>query len=115
MPIITLTTDLGTRDYYVGTVKGELLRAIPGAQIIDISHDIEPYNNIHGAFVLKNAYHHFPEGTIHIIGVNIFHDPESAPVIINHEGYFFVGQDNGLFGLVWDEVLPKEVFRIALT
>ncbi|HYV94710.1 MAG TPA: SAM-dependent chlorinase/fluorinase [Chitinophagales bacterium] len=112
--IITLTTDLGTRDYYAGVVKGELLKAIPDVQIIDISHEIEPYNILHGAFVLKNSYRHFPEGTIHLIGVNPFHDESSSPIIVKDEGYFFIGQDNGLFGLIWDERMPKEIFRIRL-
>ncbi len=59
MPVISLTTDLGTRDYYSGVVKGELLKAIPDAKLVDISHDIDPYNILHGAFVFRNVYHHF--------------------------------------------------------
>lgn len=114
MPIITLTTDLGTHDFYLGVVKGSLLKGIPNAQIIDISNDIEPYNILHGAFVLKNAYRHFPDGAIHLIGVNAFHDTASSAIIVKEEGYFFIGQDNGLFGLIWDDRMPKEIFRIEL-
>ncbi|MFI5134617.1 MAG: S-adenosyl-l-methionine hydroxide adenosyltransferase family protein [Chitinophagales bacterium] len=114
MQIITLTTDLGTRDHYVGSVKGALLSAIPDALIIDISHDIEPFNILHAAFVLKNCYADFPKGTIHIIGVNSFHDSETGILVVKHEGYFFIGPDNGLFGLMWEEKMPAEIFKLKL-
>ena len=70
MAIITLTTDLGTKDHYVGLLKGSLLKLCPDSNIIDISHEIPPYNILKAAYTLKNCYPDFPEGTIHIIGVN---------------------------------------------
>ena len=111
--LITLTTDLGTRDFYVGAVKGALLTAIPDAQLVDISHNIDPQNVLHGAFVLKNSYRHFPADTLHLIGVNTFHDGDSSVLVIQHEGHSFIGHDNGLFGLIWDDVMPKDIFRIT--
>jgi hypothetical protein len=114
MPIITLTTDLGTRDHYAGSVKGALMNAIPDATIIDISHDIEPFNILHASFVLKNCYAEFPHGTVHLVGVNSFHDADTSTVIIHHLGYHFIGPDNGLFGLIFEEKIPNEVFKLRL-
>ena len=70
MPIITLTSDWGYRDPYLGAVKGALLRQIPGVVIVDISHDIPKYHIRQAAFIIRNYYRDFPEGTIHIIGVS---------------------------------------------
>lgn len=113
--MITLTTDLGTRDYYAGAIKGELLRAIPAANIIDISHDIEKFEIQHAAFVIKNAYNHFPSQTIHLIGVNTFDVADAATLIVKHDDHFFIAPDNGFFGLIWDGIIPKEIFEVALT
>ena len=99
MQIITLTTDLGMRDHYVGAIKGALLSAIPDANIVDISHDIESFNILHAAFVLKNCYAQFPMGTIHMVGVNAFHDSDTRILIVQQQGYYFIGVDNGFFGL----------------
>ncbi|MBA3647800.1 MAG: SAM-dependent chlorinase/fluorinase [Chitinophagales bacterium] len=111
MPVITLTTDLGTRDHYTGTVKGELMKAIPNVQIVDISNEIEPFNIMHGAFVLKNSYHHFPKGTCHLIGVNTLNEEGMSFLVVLNEGFIFIGPDNGFFGLMWEE-LPSTIFRI---
>jgi hypothetical protein len=112
MAIITLTTDLGTRDHYVGALKGALLSAIPEANIVDITHDIEPFNILHAAFVFRNCYYDFPEGTIHLIAVNLFYAPDADTVIVQQEGHSFVAADNGLFGLVWDEGQPQRIYRV---
>ena len=70
MPIITLTSDWGAKDHYIGAVKGTIISQMPEATIIDISHDISPFNIKEAAFIVRNSYKYFPEGTIHIIGVN---------------------------------------------
>ena len=69
MTIITLTSDWGLSDYYVAAVKGTIYTSIPDATIIDITHSVEPWDVTSAAFVLKNCYRNFPEGTIHIIGI----------------------------------------------
>lgn len=112
MPIITLTTDLGTRDHYAGSVKGALISAIPDATIIDITHDIEPFNTLHAAHVLRNCYRDFPVGTIHLIGVNAFHDAVTATLVVQHQGCWFVAPDNGFFGLIWEEESPSSIFLL---
>ena len=68
MSIITLTTDFGTKDHFVGAVKGAIYSELPDAKIVDITHHISPFNITETAYILKNSYKSFPEGTIHIIG-----------------------------------------------
>ena len=115
MPIITLTTDFGTRDYYAAVVKGEILSAIADAQIIDISHDIEPFDIMHGAYVLKNAYPHFPAGSIHIIGVNLNSETGLNHLVAAKDGHTFIGPDNGIFGLLWEGEPAAEAYQLQPT
>ena len=70
MSIVTLISDWGYRDHYIGSVKGMLYRLIPDVNIVDITHEIALHDIIHASFVLKNSYHSFPENTIHIIAVD---------------------------------------------
>ncbi|MCF8245721.1 MAG: SAM-dependent chlorinase/fluorinase [Saprospiraceae bacterium] len=109
MPIVTLTTDFGLFDNYVALLKGALLRQSPNLQIVDISHNVRPYDIVQGAFVLKNTYPSFPVGTIHIITVN--NSPEGMSLIcLQHEGQIFIGPDNGIFSLVFSKM--PNAFRL---
>ena len=109
MPIVTLTTDFGLFDNYVALLKGALLRQSPNLQIVDISHNVRPYDIVQGAFVLKNTYPSFPVGTIHIITVN--NSPEGMSLIcLQHEGQIFIGPDNGIFSLVFPKM--PDTFRL---
>jgi S-adenosylmethionine hydrolase len=114
MAIITLTTDMGQRDHYVAAVKGAILSQHPEARIVDISHGITPFDNAHAAFVLRHAYPEFPRGAIHIIGVNPETDAGQNPhLVVRHDGHFFIGADNGIFGLLFDGK-PHEAFEITM-
>ena len=73
-PIITLTTDFGTNDHLVGTMKGVILNINPAARIVDINHHVAPFDMLDGALAIANAYKYFPPRTIHVIVV----DPASA-------------------------------------
>jgi len=112
-PIITLLTDFGTKDPYVASMKGVILRINPKCTLVDITHQVSPHNIKEGAFLLANVYCFFPKGTIHLSVV----DPEVGglrkPILIVTKDYFFVGPDNGLFSLA----LRKEKVRkvIVLT
>jgi S-adenosylmethionine hydrolase len=101
MPIITLTSDFGLKDHYVGTVKGSIFSELPEAQIVDISHLIPPCDILQGAYIFSNAWSHFPVGTIHIVAVNAISSIEHPHVGILHKGHYFIGNDNGLFSLVF--------------
>jgi len=117
MAIITLTTDLGLRDHYVGILKGKILARSPQVTLVDISHEIDPFNIQQAAFVLKNAYHYFPEGTIHLLSVHAENKAALKCVVIEYKKHLFTGLDNGLFSLIFDDYPDKiiEVQRDAAT
>jgi len=114
MPIITLTTDFGYRDPYVGAVKGSILRELPEATIVDISHQIDPFNIQDCAYTLKNAYTAFPEGSVHIVGVDSELSPENQHIAVQADGHYFVTANNGVMSLITSEVKPEEVVEIEL-
>ncbi len=101
MAIITLTTDWGTKDHYLASVKGSLLRNIDDIQIIDISHDILPFDIYQTSFIFKNSYLNFPDGTIHLIGVNSDASIDQPHVVIYCNNQYFIGADNGIFSLIF--------------
>ncbi|MEI7801330.1 MAG: SAM-dependent chlorinase/fluorinase [Bacteroidota bacterium] len=112
MNIVTLTTDLGLKDYYVAVLKGELMKAVPGATIVDITHDIEPFSYSQAAFVLLNSYHHFPKGTIHLIGVDTNSFKGMKHLIAEHNDAVFIGPDNGIFALLFEDKMPEKIYAL---
>jgi len=109
MPVITLISDWGPRDHYTGAVKGAILRHDPAIQVVDITHEISSFNILQASFVLRNSYKEFPEGTIHIIGVNTEESEEQPHIAVSHKGHFFIGADNGIFSLAFDEPPEKAI------
>lgn len=103
MPIITLTSDWGLKDHYLASVKGAFLRSIPGISIVDISHQIPPFDLNQASYILKSAYKNFPEGTIHVVGVNTEASIKMPHVLIKYKNHLFIGADNGIFSLMFDE------------
>lgn len=101
MPLITITSDLGNKDHYLAVMKGRLLSQLESIQIIDVTHDISNYNIPEAAFILKNTYANFPINTIHLVMVGIS-DTETDFVIIKHKEQFFIGLDNGVFTLAFE-------------
>jgi len=114
MAIITLTTDLGLRDYYVASVKAAIFKETPDINIVDITHDIPSFDLQKTAFVIKNCYTDFPENTIHIIGVNSESDLEIPHVAIQYNGHYFIGADNGIFSLMFDTA-PEKVVELTIS
>ncbi|OYT17730.1 MAG: hypothetical protein B7C24_00995 [Bacteroidetes bacterium 4572_77] len=113
MAIITLTTDWGIKDHYLASVKGAILQQIPEATIIDISHEIAPFNLSQASYILQSAYPNFPKGSIHLIGINSEASVEYPHIIIKHKDQFFIGADNGLFSLLFKET-PKEIYELDI-
>lgn len=113
MPIITLTTDWGTKDHYLATVKGTILTHIPQAIIVDISHEIAPFDLNEASYILRNAWANFPEGSIHIVGVNSEASLEHPHVLIKEKGHFFIGADNGIFSLLFDSE-PEAIYELDI-
>jgi hypothetical protein len=104
MQFTTLTTDFGTQDYYVGALKGALLRRSPSLYLVDISHDITPFDIVRAAFVLANVWQEFPEGTIHLIGVNCVYQPDYRFVAARHSRHYFIAPDNGVLSLLFPQL-----------
>jgi len=112
VPVITLTTDFGMGDGYVGTMKGVILSLAPQAQIVDISHDIEPANVRQAAYVLATAAPFFPAGTVHVAVVDPGVGSARRPIVVRTQRAFYVGPDNGVLSyalLLGDDGLPGGV------
>jgi S-adenosylmethionine hydrolase len=107
--IITLTTDFGLSDPFVGIMKGVILGIAPGAQIVDISHEIRSYDIVEGAVLIDSTYRYFPEGTIHVVVVDPGVGSARRPIVATADGHFFVAPDNG----VLSAVLKNEVYHIT--
>jgi len=114
MPIVTLITDFGNKDYAVAAVKGALLSTVQNPQLIDISHQIEPYNVTQAAYVLKNAYKTFPKGSIHIIGVESEKTPENKHLAMLFDGHYFIGADNGIFSIIKGVLKADKIVAINI-
>lgn len=112
MPAITLTTDLGLHDYYVGALKGAILSQMPEVIIVDISHSVPAFDIRHAAYVLRQAYPNFPKGTIHILGVNAETATVQNHIAIYCDGHYFIGTDNGVFSLLFEKV-PDKIYDLS--
>jgi S-adenosyl-L-methionine hydrolase (adenosine-forming) len=106
-PIITLTTDFGLSDHFVGTMKGVILGIAPTAQIVDISHGIQPFEIADGAFTIAQAYRYFPKKTIHVIVVDPGVGSARRPLLAEMAGQYFIAPDNGVLSMVFAREKPK--------
>lgn len=112
-PIITLTTDFGMQDWYVGVMKGVIASMLPAAQVIDITHAIPPGNVRQGAFVLKQALPWFPIGSIHVGVVDPGVGTDRKAIVLETEKGYCVGPDNGLFSWAVEDHEIKGVYEIS--
>ena len=114
MPIITLTTDFGLKDHFVGAIKGHIYKELPEATIVDISHQVSPFHIQECAYLLKNAYKAFPEGSIHIVGVDSEKTAENTHLAVFVDNHYFITADNGVISLIIEEVSPDKVVEVQL-
>ena len=114
MPLITLTTDFGTKDHFVGTIKGAIYTEFIDAKIVDISHQISPFNITETSYILKNAYRNFPKGSIHIVGVDSELSVENRQIAIELDGHFFICSDNGIISMIASEIKPDKMVEITI-
>lgn len=114
MAIITLTTDFGHKDHFVGAIKGTIYRELEDARLVDISHSISPFNIQECAYILKNSYQAFPEGTIHIVGVDSEPTPENQHIAVLVDGHYFVSANNGVISLITASIKPEKVVEINI-
>ena len=101
--LITLTSDMGLKDHYVASVKGAIYSQLPQANIVDVSHDIPPFDIIHASFVIKNTFKQFPKNTVHIIGIDSETNDNTNHIIVQNHDQYFIGTDNGIFSLIFDK------------
>lgn len=114
MPIITLTTDFGEKDHFVGAVKGAIYSELADTKIVDISHSISPFHSTEAAYIIQNAYKSFPPGTIHIIGIDSELNPENQHIAVKLDGHFFVCANNGIISMLAAEVNPEKIVEINI-
>ena len=113
MPLITLTSDIGSQDFLVGAIKGQLLTINPNFNIVDISHNLSPFNYPQAAYVCRNAIKNFPENTFHLVLVNLFDQRPEHLLLINYNNQYIGCADNGLITMILEEV-PQNIVALTL-
>jgi S-adenosylmethionine hydrolase len=106
-PLITLTTDFGLSDHYVGAMKGVLLSICPTARLVDISHGVGAFEIAEAAFLLSQAYRCFPRGTVHLVVVDPGVGTSRRPILAQAAGQYFVAPDNGVLSMIYSRETHK--------
>ena len=114
MSIITLTTDYGLKDHFVGALKGKILSEYSDATIIDISHYIDPFNTVEASYIISASYNSFPKGTVHIIGVDLESNKENQHVVMQWNDHFFIAADNGILSMLSQKIIPQKIVAITI-
>jgi len=111
--IITLTTDFGLSDHFVATMKGVIRGISPLADIIDITHDVRPFEITQASFLLSQAYPYFPKKTVHVAVVDPGVGTARRPILVEAAGQYFIGPDNGIFGMIFSREKKHKVRAIT--
>ncbi|WP_299101626.1 SAM-dependent chlorinase/fluorinase [uncultured Winogradskyella sp.] len=114
MAIITLTTDFGEKDHFVGAIKGAIFSELEQINIVDISHSISPFNISEAAYIIQNAYSSFPKGTIHLIGIDSELSPENKHIAIKLDDHYFICANNGIMSMICNEIVPEKLVEINI-
>nr|WP_315143741.1 SAM-dependent chlorinase/fluorinase [uncultured Flavobacterium sp.] len=114
MSIITLTTDYGLKDHFVGALKGKILSEYSDAAIIDISHDIDPFNTVEASYVIGASYASFPKGTVHLIGVDMEWNKENQHIVMQWNDHYFIAADNGILSMLTQKIVPQKIVTINI-
>ena len=114
MSIITLTTDYGLKDHFVGALKGKILSEHSAAILIDISHDIDPFNTAEASYIIGASYKNFPIGTVHLIGVDAELNKENQHIAIQWNDHFFICADNGILSMLIQKIKPQKMVAITI-
>ena len=113
MPLITLTSDIGKQDYLSAAVKGVLMKLDTSFQLVDVTHELHPFNDSQAAYVIRNTIRQFPPGTFHIILVNLFQYPPEHMLLVKHQDQYLCLADNGLITMILEET-PEQVVALPL-
>jgi S-adenosylmethionine hydrolase len=111
--LITLTTDFGLKDPFVGVMKGVIARINPSAAVVDLTHGIPPQDVLAAAMILRDATKYFPRGTIHVAVVDPGVGSARRPVLLESNEAYFVGPDNGIFSFVFEERQPSRIVHLS--
>jgi hypothetical protein len=114
MSIITLTTDYGLKDHFVGALKGKILSEYSEAPIIDISHDIDPFNTVEASYIIGASYASFPKGTVHLIGVDMEFNKENQHIVMQWNDHYFIAADNGILSMLSQKIVPQKIVAINI-
>jgi S-adenosylmethionine hydrolase len=114
MSIITLTTDYGLKDHFVGALKGKILSEYSEASIIDISHHIDAFNTVEASYIIGAAYSSFPKGTVHLIGVDIELNKENQHIVMQWNDQYFIAADNGILSMLSQKIVPQKIVSINI-
>ncbi|MDR2205423.1 MAG: SAM-dependent chlorinase/fluorinase [Flavobacteriaceae bacterium] len=112
--MITLTSDFGLTDYKVAAIKGGILNLKKDIRIVDITHEIQPYNLLQTSYIVRNAFRYFPKGTVHIISVDSFYAQNVKSIIYKCFGQYFIAADNGVLSLIFFDAKPEAVYEITM-
>jgi S-adenosylmethionine hydrolase len=112
MSVITLISDWQPNSIYLSVVKGAIFSKSPDTKVVDISHSIDPFNINQAAFIVKNTFKNFPEKSVHLICVSSETNSTEGYLIIEYENQYFIGNDNGIFGLIFDKK-PSRIINIS--
>jgi len=111
--IVTLTTDFGEQDYYVGAMKGVILDVPPDTEVIDLCHNVLPYDILDAAFTIAQSYRWFPLRTVHLVVVDPGVGTQRRPILVSGDRHFFIGPDNGVFSFIYPEQEKLTVWHIT--
>lgn len=114
MAIITLTTDFGEKDHFVGSIKGAIYSELLDLKIVDISHAVSPFNIPEASYIILNGYRSFPKGTIHIIGIDSELSAENKHIAVKLDGHYFVCANNGIMSMICAEIVPEKIVEINI-
>ena len=114
MSIITLTSDYGLKDHFVGALKGKILSEYSEAKIIDISHEIDPFNTVEASYIISASYASFPKGTVHLIGVDMEHNKENQHIVMQWNDHYFIAADNGILSMLSQKIVPQKIVAINI-
>ncbi|PZR19860.1 MAG: hypothetical protein DI539_12635 [Flavobacterium psychrophilum] len=114
MSIITLTTDFGLKDHFVGALKGKIISGYQEAQIIDISHDIDLFNVSEASYIVGAAYNSFPKGTVHLIGVDAELTKDNRHLAMQWNDHYFICADNGILSMLTQKIVPQKTVEINI-
>ncbi|TDE44308.1 hypothetical protein E0I26_08000 [Flavobacterium rhamnosiphilum] len=114
MSIITLTTDYGLKDHFVGALKGKILSEYSEATTIDISHDIDPFNTVEASYIIGASYASFPKGTVHLVGVDMESNKENQHIVMQWNDHYFIAADNGILSMLSQKIVPQKMVAINI-